>query len=198
MNLYNAILFSAQLCATVSSASIRGGNIQRELNIFDNDRIIGGDEATKGRYSYSVSLQDDGGHFCGGSLIAPDVVLSAAHCAGGEYKAIIGRHDLETDDGDEVDVGIEMMHPDYDDGTTDNDFMLLFLNRSTTEDVELVQVNPDATSEGTNVTAMGWGDTNEDENIREPANELMEVEVTVISNEECDNSESDEDRWEYD
>jgi len=46
---------------------------QRELR---HHRIIGGDEATEDRFSYAVSLSDDWGHFCGGSLIAPDVVLS--------------------------------------------------------------------------------------------------------------------------
>ena len=35
----------------------------------------------RGRYPYAVSLQNpQTGHFCGGSLIAKDVVLSAAHC----------------------------------------------------------------------------------------------------------------------
>ena len=50
-----------------------------------------------------------------------------------------------------------MVHPDYDDDTTDNDFMLLFLKRSTTEDVDLAIVNPDMISEGQNVTVMGDG-----------------------------------------
>ena len=198
MNLSKAFLFS-QLCAVgVSSASIRGG-IQRQLDIFDdndNNRIIGGEEAPEGRYSYSVSLQDDYGHFCGGTLIAPDVVLSAAHCAGGEYKVVVGRHDLRTDVGDAVEVEVEMVHPDYDDDTTDNDFMLLFLKRSTTEDVDLAIVNPDMISEGQNVTVMGWGDIDPDQDESELANELMEVEVTVISNENCDASESTEPGWE--
>ena len=49
-------------------------------------RIIGGDEANNGEYPYAVSLSSSyfedavspSGHFCGGSLIGPDVVLSAA------------------------------------------------------------------------------------------------------------------------
>jgi len=178
-----------------SSVSLRGNNNdERELNT----RIINGNKATEGRYSYAVSLQDDVGHFCGGSLIAPDVVLSAAHCAGGDYKAIIGRHELITNDGDEVGVKDEMMHPDYVSETTDNDFMLLFLNRSTTEIVELVQLSPDTISAGTDVTVMGWGDTHKDEEIKELATELMEVEVTVITNDEYEQSKSDEIGWEYD
>lgn len=199
MNLSKVFLFS-QLCAVgVSSASIRG-TIQRQLGLFDgnsgNNRIINGEEAQEGRYSYAVSLQDDYGHFCGGTLIAPDVVLSAAHCAGGEYKVVVGRHDLRTDVGDAVEVEVEMVHPGYDDDTTDNDFMLLFLKRSTTEDVDFAIVNPDMIAEGQNVTVMGWGDIDPDQDESELANELMEVEVTVISNEDCDASEGTEPGWE--
>jgi secreted trypsin-like serine protease len=90
-------------------------------------RVIGGRESTEFRYSYSVSLADDLGSFCGASLIAPDIVLSAAHCAGGDYHAIIGRHDLTTDLGDEVEIKNEITHPEYDDTTTNNDFMILVL-----------------------------------------------------------------------
>jgi trypsin len=115
-------------------------------------------------------------------------VLSAAHCAGGEYRAVIGRHDLDTDDGDEVDVEVELMHPEYDDDTTDNDFMLVFLSRPTTEDAQLVHVESDVVPVDTNVTVMGWGDTDPAHNVSEPATELMEVEVSIISNEDCDAS----------
>jgi trypsin len=91
-------------------------------------RVIGGRESTEGRYSYAVSLADSWGSFCGASLIAPDIVLSAAHCAhGDDYYAIIGRHNLETDDGDEVEIEKEIVHPQYDTKTTDNDFMVLVL-----------------------------------------------------------------------
>jgi secreted trypsin-like serine protease len=41
-------------------------------------RIIGGNEANTSEYPYAVSLFSPSGHYCGGSLIGPDVVLSAA------------------------------------------------------------------------------------------------------------------------
>ncbi|KAL7553669.1 hypothetical protein ACHAWF_016977, partial [Thalassiosira exigua] len=64
----------------------------------------------------------------------------------------------------------------------------LFLKRPTTEDADLVQIRPDVVPVGTDVTVVGLGDTHIDDDIVEMATELMEVEVTVISNEECKRS----------
>ena len=72
-----------------------GGGGGRVDNLFDRDddadndarstllltkesRIVGGTYASTSDFPYLVSIQDDFGHFCGGSLIAPDVVLTAA------------------------------------------------------------------------------------------------------------------------
>jgi hypothetical protein len=66
-------------------------NKRSHLNLFDSDggssrsmnqldkqsRIIGGSVASSVEFEFLVSMQDFG-HFCGGSLIAPDVVLTAA------------------------------------------------------------------------------------------------------------------------
>ncbi|KAL7468916.1 hypothetical protein ACHAXS_009160 [Conticribra weissflogii] len=66
-------------------------DFERRLWWSPETRIIGGSEVTKGRYSYTVSIQTaDSGHFCGGSLISKDVVLTAAHCY---YQYIAGKMD---------------------------------------------------------------------------------------------------------
>ena len=196
MNLSKALLIS-QLFAVVSAAAyLRGQDDGRALD----DRIIGGTQAVDGRYPYAVSLRDNLGHFCGGSLIAPNVVLSAAHCAqpGKLIKVAIGRHDLTNpNDGDEVNVQSQIPHPKYNQGTTDNDFLILILERDTTEDAGFVQVNPNYVSGGTPVTTMGYGDTNPSESVSSLAPILMHTEVKTVSNEICSTSSGSVGGWDF-
>ncbi|KAG7178029.1 Cationic trypsin-3-like [Homarus americanus] len=44
------------------------------------DRIVGGEPVKRGEFQWQVSLQFNGRHFCGGTLISPSLVLTAAHC----------------------------------------------------------------------------------------------------------------------
>ncbi|KAF7991036.1 hypothetical protein HCN44_000841 [Aphidius gifuensis] len=43
-------------------------------------RILGGENASDGEFPYMVSLRRDGLHFCGGAIISPRHILTAAHC----------------------------------------------------------------------------------------------------------------------
>ena len=67
------------------------------------NRIINGENAVQGSWPWIVSLQqinDDGTlfHFCGGTLIDLDLVITAAHCVLGmsvnEFMVVVGLYDV--------------------------------------------------------------------------------------------------------
>uniref|UniRef100_A0A8C8VLQ7 Peptidase S1 domain-containing protein n=1 Tax=Pelusios castaneus TaxID=367368 RepID=A0A8C8VLQ7_9SAUR len=43
-------------------------------------RILNGQNAKDGTWPWQVSVQKNGSHYCGGSLIAASWVVTAAHC----------------------------------------------------------------------------------------------------------------------
>lgn len=80
--------------------------------------VVGGTNAVPGRYPWFASLHSlmPGNGIvpsCGGMLIAPDVVLTAAHCGGIEYVSI-GKHYLNNANGAEIRKPIAIMsHPQF-------------------------------------------------------------------------------------
>uniref|UniRef100_A0A3B3QZ76 Si:dkey-16l2.17 n=1 Tax=Paramormyrops kingsleyae TaxID=1676925 RepID=A0A3B3QZ76_9TELE len=67
---------------------------------FLGNRIVGGNDVREGAWPWQVDIQmGSRGHVCGGSLIAKDWVLSAAHCFPkladiSSYRLYVGRHQL--------------------------------------------------------------------------------------------------------
>eukprot|EP01083_Nonionella_stella_P051128 135780_1 len=173
--------------------SLRGqASVVEEPDERDNTRIINGKEATPHEHPFAVSLEDDQGHFCGGSLITRNAVLTAAHCQGGNYRAVVGRHDLDTNKGQVNSMRAEKPHPQYDERKTNNDVMIVFLRKPVTinEDIKLIKLNDDSSFPGVgdSTTVMGWGDTHISDSISRLSDVLMKVQVKVMSNRDCERS----------
>ncbi|XP_041862446.1 mast cell protease 1A-like [Melanotaenia boesemani] len=91
-------------------------------------KIIHGQKAPKNSLQYMVSVQDDEGHVCGGFLITPDFVMTAAHC--GEIKlthVILGTHNIKRNNYVKREIEMTYMHPKYNPKKIKCDIMLLKL-----------------------------------------------------------------------
>lgn len=153
------------------------------------ERIVGGLEAAIDNFPWAaaIALQRlDGSlfQFCGGSLIAPDWVLTAAHCkvSSGD-KVILGRQDLTTDEGTVHDVEFAINHRDYNPDTQENDISLVKLATSSGQapvgivDAADTNAKPDDPS-----TVIGWGRLAEG---AQTSNTLQEVEIPIVTNATC-------------
>jgi len=152
--------------------------------------IVNGQDADEGEYPYFVDL---GG--CGGSLIAPHVVLSAAHCAVGVYsgqKVIVNGYKRGEVTTDAVEAGVIMYanHPMYNDMNMANDIMLIQLEEpiTVTTPVTLsVNGNPSMPTRGQMLTVIGVGVTEEN---GFQSDILQELEVPAVSLEACNDEDS--------
>eukprot|EP00956_Cyclotella_meneghiniana_P039693 scaffold177304_cov17-Cyclotella_meneghiniana.AAC.1 len=82
----------------------------------------------------------------------------------------------------------EIIHPKWDKFTDEYDFGLVHLDYPTDlEDVSVVSINKDPylPRVGSIVTTMGWGDTTMDDEIKLASDVLLDVDVQVISNDDC-------------
>jgi secreted trypsin-like serine protease len=160
-----------------------------------NSRIVGGQIAVPTRYPYFTYLTITTGvqqFNCGGSLIAPDIILSAGHCAVG--LGSIQRIDVMVNYTSHDFTGYEhsrraikwLPHPNFDIDTLANDILLIKL-RSPVNGVPILKVNtiPSRPIVGDLLTVMGFGYTNY-ETLEEPTN-LMEVQVKAINQQICTN-----------
>eukprot|EP00873_Tetraselmis_striata_P001858 jgi/Tetstr1/422122/TSEL_012978.t1 len=93
---------------------------------------VGCSPTTPGAFPYFVALTtayNRNGVHCGGTLITPDVVVTAAHCVRWFLRAQVGRTNLDQEEYGEYTVTHVQRHPGHDPLTEDLDVALLKLDR---------------------------------------------------------------------
>ncbi|XP_012785044.2 anionic trypsin isoform X1 [Ochotona princeps] len=142
----------------------------------DDDKIVGGFTCAENSVPYQVSL-NAGYHFCGGSLINEQWVVSAAHCyikpISSEFsergvksyriQVRLGEHDIEVTEGNEqfINAAKIIRHPKYSSWTLDNDILLIKLSSPAVINsrVSSISLPSSCAPAGTECLISGWGNT---------------------------------------
>ncbi|KAK2864116.1 hypothetical protein Q7C36_003270 [Tachysurus vachellii] len=152
----------------------------------EDDKIVGGYECKPNSQPWQVSL-NAGYHFCGGSLINQNWVVSAAHCYKSRVEVRLGEHHIQVKEGTEqfISSAKVIRNPNYNSWNIDNDIMLIKLSQPATLNsyVQPVALPKSCPPAGTRCIVSGWGNTMSSSN-----NKLQCLEVPIISDKDCNNS----------
>ncbi|XP_073340741.1 uncharacterized protein [Pagrus major] len=154
----------------------------------DDDKIVGGYECTAHSQPHQVSL-NSGYHFCGGSLVNENWVVSAAHCYKSRVEVRLGEHHIEINEGTEQFISSSRVfrHPNYNSWNTDNDIMLIKLSKPATlnQYVQPVALPTSCAPAGTMCKVSGWGNTMS--SIAD-GDKLQCLNIPILSTRDCENS----------
>jgi secreted trypsin-like serine protease len=165
--------------------------------------IIGGYTPSPGAWPWMTAVaahpsvargNDYDRQFCGGTLVHPRVVVTAAHCvteedgsstAAARLQAITGKELLSADGGEHLDVLRVERHPRYDAPTHRYDVALLYLDAPSSSTPAALVWERSSIATGTRLTVMGWGGTLTGLGDRGYSDPLKAADLALWSDRDC-------------
>ncbi|WP_436501215.1 S1 family peptidase [Actinokineospora sp. HUAS TT18] len=152
--------------------------------------IVGGTRAKIADHPYVVYLATrDGYQFCGGTLVAEDKVVTAAHCAQAyaakDIRVVAGREDKRGTDGVEVKVTKAWIHPEFNDVVGGSDVAVLTLAEPLALRPLTVADDEDSYKAGTKGVILGWGRTSDG---GPTSRYLLKADVPIVADASCQKS----------
>ncbi|CAK0827047.1 unnamed protein product [Prorocentrum cordatum] len=153
-------------------------------------RIVGGQDATPCEWKWQVSLTTlSGSHFCGGTLVAPGWVLTAAHCVqrGGSFYVVAGSHSQHSTDATEAVLQVQQVysHPLFSPSTLEYDFTMVELADTAplNDCIGVACLPSDDVHGGDECFITGWGTLSHGGSSPDL---LQEAKVAIVNNSDCD------------
>jgi secreted trypsin-like serine protease len=144
--------------------------------------VVGGDEAPQGMFPWIVRLSMG----CGGTLVAPRVVLTAGHCVDGSgpdtgIQATAGAADLKSKTATALRSVQVIRAPGFRSETRGDDWAVIQLDRKL--DLATIDLSRGRSGDRGPFTIMGWGQTSESSGRQQ--SRLRFATVPFVSDEDC-------------
>ena len=173
-----SLLVSVALLPLASSALAAPSSAPSVPTMQQEPDVVGGTQAPPGKWNDAAAVFFGGSAGCTGTLIAPDLVLTAGHCIGGITAVKLGVNDWSSDGGETIAVVQEIEYPN---SLSTYDVGLLVLERASTYEPRMIAtgcVLERSLRDGARVAIVGYGATDAQGN--QYTSKQMEAETTVV------------------
>lgn len=186
------------LITIVTPLAVRKGGCGRQ-HVTRASRVVGGNDSYVGEFPWAVSIRRNGGHHCGGVIIAKRWILTAAHCvqnrSPSNFIVRIGEFHLHRHDYHSKDYSIEkiIIHEDY------NGIIKANTQTVNRADIALLKTrndilfsehawpvcvpSSDVNFGGQQAVVVGWGKNNEKSDVYSDI--LQKAHLSIIDNKVC-------------
>ncbi|GAB0100766.1 hypothetical protein DMENIID0001_168520 [Sergentomyia squamirostris] len=183
----NSVVVSLLVAVCVFGSKLKS---PKSLNYDRTPRIVGGHVVDIEDAPFMVSLQYNGFHLCGATIIHKKFILTAAHCersgAPLDQYSFRAETSYKNQDGNVVKIKRKINHPQFNLVSADYDFAILELENELNFNSKCQPLKlPEKTQnvdDGTLLYTYGWGQT---QNSQESSSKLRGVEIPKVSQSSC-------------
>ncbi|XP_005191785.2 serine protease SP24D-like [Musca domestica] len=157
--------------------------------VYPQPRILGGANANERQFPYQISLHWGGAHVCGGSIISPSYIVTAAHCLARGYMtlppsyiSIRAGSRLANKGGQLRQAEWTYIHPDYNPFGNDIGVVKLSKPLEFNENVRAIPLASEDPPTGAPVVISGWGRTSNNGTV---VNQLQYTTLTALTSSDC-------------